>query len=152
MPSRWKNQEWSQLKARGLFHSFGTRTIINPGRGLKLQPLTSVLRIRERTSSPSGEFIQSTGNAWKMLQRIHRDLWKIFLSRHRRSINPCKYLRNIRATFSTFHFDSQHSYETVKICSRMCEWEVRNNFLNNFLSHVRFLFFNSIATIIKMKF
>lgn len=118
----------------------------------KLQPLTSVLRIRERTSSPSGEFIQSTGNAWKMLQRIHRDLWKIFLSRHRRSINPCKYLRNIRATFSTFHFDSQHSYETVKICSRMCEWEVRNNFLNNFLSHVRFLFFNSIATIIKMKF
>lgn len=120
--------------------------------GLKLQPLISVLRIRERTSSPSGEFIQSTGNAWKMLQRIHRDLWKIFLSRHRRSINPCKYLRNIRATFSTFHFDSQHSYETVKICSRMCEWEVRNNFLNNFLSHVRFLFFNSIATIIKMKF
>lgn len=119
--------------------------------GLKLQPLISVLRIRERTSSPS-EFIQSTGNAWKMLQRIHRDLWKIFLSRHRRSINPCKYLRNIRATFSTFHFDSQHSYETVKICSRMCEWEVRNNFLNNFLSHVRFLFFNSIATIIKMKF
>lgn len=34
----------------------------------------------------------------KMLQRIHRDLWKIFLSRHRRSINPCKYLRGIRAT------------------------------------------------------
>lgn len=116
---------------------------------------TTYIRSKESVKGhrhPLVNLFSQLGNAWKMLQRIHRDLWKIFLSRHRRSINPCKYLRNIRATFSTFHFDSQHSYETVKICSRMCEWEVRNNFLNNFLSHVRFLFFNSIATIIKMKF